>query len=71
MTTTRDAVAGLVAEGMTDKQIAVELTLSVATVRYHVATLCRAWKLDRGRNIRVQITRHVLGPSVSDSRAAA
>ena len=68
---TRDAVAGLVAEGLTDKQIAVRLTLSVATVRYHVGQLCEAWNLDRGRNIRVQIARCVLAPSVSDSRVAA
>lgn len=64
-------VAELVAEGLTDKQIAVRLTLSVPTVRYHVAQLCEAWDLDHGRNLRVQITRRVLGPIVSDGRVAA
>lgn len=57
---TQQRVAELVAEGLTDKQIAQTLAISPMTVSYHIARLCDCWKIDKGRNIRVQITRHVL-----------
>lgn len=61
-----------IAEGMTDKQISAALSISDKTVEYHVAQLCENWQLDRTRNIRVQITRHVLNaPRVSPSSLAA
>lgn len=57
---TRQEVAELVAEGLTDKEIAQVLAISPKTVGYHIARLCDCWQIDKARNIRVQITRHVL-----------
>lgn len=53
-------VAELVAEGLTDKQIAGQLQISTRTVAYHIDRLCTDWDIDRSLNIRVQITRRVL-----------
>jgi DNA-binding NarL/FixJ family response regulator len=58
--TKRDEVAALIAEGMSDKEIAGRLGISHKTVEYHVGLLIDNWQLDRKRNVRVQITRHVL-----------
>lgn len=54
-------VAELVAAGHTDKAIAAELQISEDGVEYHVRQIVVAWALDKNRNIRVQITRRVLG----------
>lgn len=56
----RRDIAELVAEGLTDKQIAQRLAISPRTVGYHIDRLCDGWEIDRARNIRVQITRLVL-----------
>lgn len=57
---TREAVAELVAEGLTDKQISGQLGIAVKTVGYHIDRICTDWDIDRSRNIRVQITRRIL-----------
>lgn len=56
----RHQVAALVADGLTDKQICARLNIRPATVKYHIARLCADWNIDKGKNIRVQITRHLL-----------
>ena len=48
-------VARHIAEGMTDAQIAAALEISVDGVAYHVARIAEIWRLDRRRNLRVQI----------------
>lgn len=55
-------VAALVAEGLTDKDIAAQLHISRKTVEYHIGRLCDEWHLDRRLNLRVQITRRLLSP---------
>lgn len=53
-------VARLVADGLTDKQIGVALTISAETVGFHVMRIAKAWHLrDGGRNIRVQIANRI------------
>lgn len=49
-------VARLVAEGLTDKLIAAELSISEHTVAYHVSQIVKRWELDVSLNVRVQIT---------------
>ena len=53
-------VAALVAEGLTDKDIAAQLHISQKTVEYHIGRIAKDWDIDKSRNIRVQITRRVL-----------
>lgn len=48
-------VAQLVADGLTDKEIAAALDISEDGVGYHVRRIVLAWGLDRNRNIRVLI----------------
>lgn len=49
------AVALLVADGFTDKQIAARLEISDETVAFHVHNIADRIGVDRARNIRVQI----------------
>lgn len=60
LTTRKLAVARYVTAGLSDKQIAARLGISVDTVAYHVAGIARLWRLDPTRNTRVLIARHVL-----------
>lgn len=53
-------VAILVAEGLTDKEIAMILQISEDTVAYHVRRVMLRWKLSPTKNVRVQITRRIL-----------
>lgn len=53
-------VAALVAEGLTDKDIAAKLHISQKTVEYHIGRIVKDWEIDKTRNIRVQITRRIL-----------
>ena len=53
-------VAILVAEGLTDKEIAMILMISEDTVAYHVQRIQQRWALDKTKNTRVQITRRIL-----------
>lgn len=69
--TTRDEVARLVADGLPDKEIAGQLAISPKTVEYHIDRLCEEWQLDRTKNLRVQITRHVLTREIPSRALAA
>lgn len=53
-------VALLIAEGLTDKEIAMILVISEETVAKHVQNIMHRWNLSRTRNVRVQITRRIL-----------
>ena len=53
------SVAVLLAEGYTDKQIAASLEIAENTVGNHITAIAVALKLDRTRNIRVQIATRV------------
>src|SRR5690348_13186066 len=50
-------VAGLVAEGLTDKQIAARLGIEYNTARIHVAAIAFRLKIPGGNNTRVLIAR--------------
>lgn len=52
-------VARRVADGFTDKQIAGHLRLSHGRIRQIIDAIAGAWSLDRSRNLRAQIARHV------------
>lgn len=54
------SVAALVAEGLTDKQIAGQLGIAENTVGNHITHITEALQLNRQRNVRVQIARIVL-----------
>lgn len=54
------SVAVLVSQGYTDKQIAAELEIAENTVGNHVTAIAAALKLDRSRNVRVQIATRLL-----------
>lgn len=56
----QERIAQLVAIGFSDKRIASMVHLSEETVAYHIDRIADLWALDRGRNIRVQITQRVL-----------
>ena len=60
MTKRERDVAELVAEGLTDKEIARELGISENTVGAHVAHIAKRLDITSG-NTRVRITRHVIG----------
>lgn len=53
-------VAILVAEGLSDKEIAMILQITEDTVAYHVSRIQKRWQLDKGKNTRVQITRRII-----------
>ena len=55
LTTRQREVAELIADGYTDKQIMALLELSAAAVRCHVDALVAKMRLNRTRNLRVQI----------------
>lgn len=55
------SIADHVANGLTNKQIALVTGLTAGAVDYHVERLARVWNLDFSKEIRVQITRRVLG----------
>lgn len=52
-------IAALVAEGLSDKQIAATIGKSRATVRKSIERLAIIWSLDAARNLRVQIANRV------------
>ena len=52
-------VAALVGQGYTDKQIAGILGLSLPQTRRTVYAIAEKLRLDRTRNIRVQIAKHM------------
>ena len=52
-------VAGLVAQGYTDKQIAAELGVTPRWVRRLVQRIATRWQLDGERDVRVQIARRM------------
>lgn len=54
-------VAELVANGLTDKEIAGRLTVSRSCIAFHVRRIALRWNLDKQRDARVQITRRILG----------
>lgn len=54
-------VALLVADGLTDKQIAAALHISDEGVAKHIERITVRWSIDRGRNIRVQIANRIRG----------
>jgi DNA-binding NarL/FixJ family response regulator len=49
-------VAGLIAEGATDKDIECQLGLSNGGVRAHINEIAERLQLDRSKNLRAQIT---------------
>lgn len=58
LTERQRAVALLIADGFTDKQIAARLTISADTVGVHVHRIGIALRVDPSRNVRVQIACH-------------
>lgn len=60
LTARQTAVALLVADGFTDKQIAATLTISEETVAFHIHNIADRLSVDRSRNIRVQIARYFM-----------
>lgn len=55
LTDRQKEVAGMIADGYTDKQIQAHLGVSASTLRCHIELIVARWDLDRSRNIRVQI----------------
>lgn len=55
LTARQAAVALLVAQGYTDKQIAATLAIAEGTVKSHVHRIGEALEVDPQRNLRVQI----------------
>jgi DNA-binding NarL/FixJ family response regulator len=53
-------IAELIAVGYPDKAIAAKLGISAHTVKNHVSSIVRAWKLDADMNIRTLVTRRIL-----------
>ena len=63
---TQRRVARMVAECATNKQIAATLGTSETAIAQHVGRIASRWKLDRSKNIRVQVARAYLDlPSVA------
>ena len=56
LTMRQRAVAILVSQGYTDKQIADELEIAENTVGNHITAIAKALDIDKTRNTRVQIT---------------
>ena len=63
LTRRQERVALLIAEGWQDKQIAALLGVRPQTIRQVVMRIAIVWRLDRARNIRVQIARRVACPT--------
>lgn len=61
-TPTESRVASLVAEGLSNKEIAAELGSSVRTIEGHISNILSK----KGWSNRVEIARHVLGRAASD-----
>lgn len=60
LNTRQEQVARYVAIGFSDARIAAALEISEGTVAYHIGKITEIWRLDRSRNIRVQITQRLL-----------
>lgn len=52
-------VAELIADGLADRQIAAVMGVSWQCVRRHMERIGITWELDKSRNLRTQIARHV------------
>lgn len=50
-------VAQLVADGLTDKQIAAALKISKRAANAHVQRIALTWRLDASKDLRVQISK--------------
>lgn len=51
----KQRIAQMVAESATNKQIAAAVGIGERRVEDHLAGIARIWRLDRSRNLRVQI----------------
>jgi len=57
---TQRTIALLVAEGLTDEQIAAVTGITPDGVSYHLKRIVTLWQIDRCRNLRVQIAVRVV-----------
>lgn len=60
LTPRQQAIASLIADGYTDKQIAAALHIAPNTVGNNITAIAAALELDRQRNTRVQIAAFIL-----------
>ena len=56
LTARQREVAELIADGFTDKAIQGKLGISEGTLRSHIESIVGRLKLDRNKNLRVQLT---------------
>lgn len=59
LTERQQRIAALIADGFSDKVIAELEQCDEETVGYHIRRMATLLKLDRSKNIRVQITKRV------------
>lgn len=50
-------IAERIARGDTDKSIRKELSIRQPTLRFHVARIALAWRIDASKNLRVEIAK--------------
>lgn len=60
LTPRQHRVACMIAEGLTDRQMAAQLGISEDGVADFVRKIATTWNIDRSRNIRVQIAVRVM-----------
>lgn len=68
LTDQQATVARLVGDGYSNKQIAAQIGRKPARVEQLIAEIRDAWQLDRSRNLRTQIARHVAAHPASSGR---